>query len=146
VGRRNAFYNWVCLCALLVPLSTASADSNKTNQRIDDLFVWMVSEKLQLKPNVEGEFASVFKELSKRKQELSEKAEEQIESILKQPNPDRRKKMIEEYRGTLVELGQIQVQEVERFSKVLGDEKFVQYLAAKQELGKKIRTLVSPKN
>jgi hypothetical protein len=92
------------------------------------------------------ELLKLFKELSKRKQELSEKAEEQIESILKQPNPDRRKKMIEEYRGTLVELGQIQVQEVERFSKVLGDEKFVQYLAAKQELGKKIRTLVSPKN
>lgn len=139
---------WTAAIFLSLGLSSAfgSTEPSSSSQRFDDLFVWMISEKLQLKPATEADFSASFKELSRKKQELSKKVEDRVREIRSASQTEQRRLAIEAYRQSLLELGQVQAQEVERLSKILGDEQFAAYLGLKQDLGKKVRGMVSPKS
>ncbi len=70
------------MCAILVGATT---ESTKKNQ-IEDIFIWKISDELQLSAKQEKQFDDIHRSLNKKKSELSEQIKNtQID--IKKSNP-----------------------------------------------------------
>ena len=125
-------------------LLSANTDTTKKNQ-IEDIFIWKISDELQLSAKQEKEFGDIHRTLNKKKAELSE----QIKSMQTDPKKATIKmsvfyqnKLIKKNRTLLMQLNQLSVDEFDSMKKLMGPEKFLEYLFLKQELNSKFKSMV----
>lgn len=124
-------------------VNTQSAPSPKKNS-VEDIFIWKVSDELKLSATEEKKFADIHRELNKQKMQLS--AQLQRLSFQSKENPQLSKNkasvVIKEYRKTLLAYNNLSVQELDKIKALLGDIKFLDYLAIKQDINLKLKSLV----
>lgn len=111
---------------------------------VEDLFIWKVSDELKLSAQEEKKFSEIHRNLNKRKSELSLALEKL--SFERQKNASLTKAQINQtlksYKSTLIEYNKLSVTEFEQMKKLLGESKFLDYLALKQDITAKLKLLV----
>jgi hypothetical protein len=127
----------------LIVATSSTATANKARSRIEELFVWRVSDTLSLSPDVEGKFSSEFKRLSEQKAQLSNELEKLVEDLEKSRDPKSTETLLKQYKEKLKAHSRIQIDEMESFEKLFGKQKFAQYLVLKRELTQKLKDFVS---
>lgn len=123
---------------------SAPTEPIKKNQ-VEDIFIWKISDELQLSAKQEKEFGDIQRSLNKRKSELSEQIKSsQID--IKKSDPKltiaQQNKLIKKNRALLLQLNQLSVEEFDSTKKLFGPEKFLEYLFLKQELNNKFKSMV----
>ncbi|MEQ1877361.1 MAG: hypothetical protein ABL958_12015 [Bdellovibrionia bacterium] len=126
---------------LFVP--TASFSANKSKSRLEDLFVWRVSDTLSLTPDVEAKFSTEFKRLSEKKAKLGKDIDDVLADIEKSKDQAKVDTQLKTYKEKLTEQSRISLEEVESFEKLFGKQKFAQYLVLKRDLTQKLKDFVS---
>ena len=122
----------------------ANTEVTKKNQ-IEDIFIWKISDELQLSAKQEKEFGDIHRSLNKKKSELSEQIKNtQIDTKKIEPKltTTAQIKLIKKNRTLLTQLNQLSVDEFDSMKKLLGPEKFLEYLFLKQELNSKFKSMV----
>jgi hypothetical protein len=127
------------LVCLVLPVSA----NNKAKSRIEELFVWRVSDSLSLSPEIENKFSEEFKRLSDRKTSLWSEIETLVEQMESTKDPKKIETLLKEHKAKVAAHSKIQLEEVETFEKLFGKQKFAQYLVLKRELTQKLKDFVS---
>jgi hypothetical protein len=131
----------IFLCTISIGANTETAKKNQ----IEDIFIWKISDELQLSAKHEKEFGDIHRSLNKKKSELSEQIKNaQIDpkkADIKMSSAEQNK-LIKKNRMLLMQLNQLSVDEFDSMKKLLGPEKFLEYLFLKQELNTKFKSMV----
>jgi hypothetical protein len=139
------------LIALLFPIflslpllaQSPAAPAAKKNS-VEDIFIWKVSDELKLSASEEKKFADIHRDLNKLKMQYA--AQLQKLSFESKGNPKlttaRAALIIKEYKKTLTAYNQLSIEELEKMKALLGDKKFLDYLAIKQDINLKLKSLV----
>ena len=137
-----------CAIILLIHLATlfaiANTESTKKNQ-VEDIFIWKISDELQLSAKQEKEFGDIHRTLNKKKSEISEEIKLIQTDIRKNEKPLSKvdqTKLIQKNRQLLQKLNQLNINEFDSMKKLLGSEKFLTYLFLKQEINTKFKSMV----
>jgi hypothetical protein len=121
----------------------SAKDSNKS-KKLEELFIWKISDELKLSTPQEKTFGELFKNLNQKKLELAHKQED-ILSKLDKADEKNLKDLLKSYRQTLEEYNKLQLSEIDSFRKNFGDTKAAKYLVVKRDLTNKVKTLLTEK-
>ncbi|MCM2354150.1 MAG: hypothetical protein NDI63_11100 [Pseudobdellovibrio sp.] len=120
-----------------------SAPTPKKNS-VEDIFIWKVSDELKLSASEEKKFSDIHRELNKQKIQLAT----QLQKLSFQSKEDpqlskaRAAEVIKDYKKTLTAYNNLSLQELDKVKALLGDKKFLDYLAIKQDINLKLKSLV----
>lgn len=132
--------NLIFLILLIVPsLSFAASSELETKKTyIEDIFIWRMSDELNLSAGEEKKFTEIHKDLNKKKSDLNKEIQEITQSL---SNPDETK--IKHLRKVIQSYNQISLEEFDSMKKLLGLKKFAEYLQVKSELTSRVKSLLS---
>ncbi|MGE3975822.1 MAG: hypothetical protein AB7F59_14960 [Bdellovibrionales bacterium] len=142
----NRFYlpTILMLCLFLISNPAWSAtESEKARSRLEDLFLWKVSDMLELDTAQEEKFKEAFKRLNEKRSKNSQEMEALLKQFELQKDAPSISGAIEKYKNALATYNGVQVEEVQTFRKLFGDKKFAQYLILKRDLTQKLKNLLS---
>jgi hypothetical protein len=116
---------------------------NAGNNRVEDLFLWKISEELKLSVKEEKDLSNVIKELNQKKSKAGDQIQELISKMSSSKNAKESKKLLFDYETALKNYNGISLEEVKRLEKTLSPEKVTKYFVVKAELTAKIRNLMA---
>lgn len=123
---------------LFVQIAVAS-NLDKNKSRVEELFLWRVSDSLGLKPNEEAEFNRIVKKSRESKQALDVKIAETLRKMESANSEKEHATLLGEYKKMLKEYNSCQTQELEQLEKLFGPQKLSQYLVLKDKLLAKLK-------
>ena len=120
------------------------SEATKKNQ-VEDIFIWKISDELQLSAKEEKAFGDIHRSLNKKKSELNEQIKI-LQIDIKQKKTKlsalEQEKLIKKNKNLLLQLNQVNIEEFDSTKKILGAEKFLEYLFLKQELNSKFKSMI----
>ncbi len=118
---------------LIASCGLVRADISKQQKRIQDLFIWKVSEELKLDAQTEAKFSKIVHQLGIEKHDAAEKMQD---SIAKMRNANEREIQahISEYETHLDQHMACQKKELDSLRKIFSPEQLARYLVVKQEI------------
>lgn len=119
----------------------AKQNQAKQNQ-LEELFIWKVSDELKLSTTQEKKFADTLRDLSQKKQILTQVLEDTTMALIKAQNASDRKKHFVTYRKKLIEYNKLAVDELDQMNSIFGPEKMAHYLEVKLNLTNKVKALM----
>lgn len=129
---------------LFAQTSNQNAPTVSKKNSVEDIFIWKVSDELKLSAAEEKKFADIHRELNKQKMQMA--AQLQKLSFESKENPKlsntRAAQIIKDYKKTLLAYNNLSIEELEKMKSLLGDKKFLDYLALKQDINLKLKSLV----
>lgn len=131
------FFNVFILCG------TSSLSSAAKSNKIEELFIWKISEELNLSPAEEKAFAAKFKELNKKKAELNLELNEKVQNVTGLKSEKEQREFLNQYKKILDSIHDLSKEEVNSFVKILGVKKTASYLQIKMDLSNKVKTLIT---
>lgn len=135
---------FISLVSTFVCANTENTKKNPKNQ-VEDIFIWKISDELQLSAKQEKEFGEIHRQLNKKKSELTEQLK-QLQTDHRKNQPPLSKleqvQLIQKNKKILIQLNQLNIDEFESMKKLLGNEKFLSYLFLKQEINAKFKSMV----
>jgi len=111
--------------------------------RLEELFLWKVSEGLSLKTQEEEHFRGEFKKLSQKRYKISEQIDETLDSMDKAANRKKVTNLLDRYRTQLKNYNDVQIEEVRVMRRIFGEKRMAQYLIMKRDLTQKLKNMLS---
>lgn len=132
------------ICTLVAPIAAfADAESDRQRQRLEALFIWKISDELRLPVQKEQEFSSLIKELNNKRQQAKLSVDQLVEKIAANKSAKKLPSLINQYEKAHESYLMAQKAEVSEIRKLLGEQKFAQYLSLRQTLNQKLKVLLS---
>jgi hypothetical protein len=127
------------LILLLGVASSVEASQEKNRQRLDELFLWKLSESLNLKPQEEASLRKVMKDIKDERAKRTADVDETLKLMQVEKTPAKRAELLTQYRSRLMRLNESQVEELDQLEKILGAERMPEYILAKEKLVDRIK-------
>ena len=127
------------LCTSVIFISSLAF----ANSKVEELFIWKMSEELDLSPKEEKNFSEKFRQLNSKKNELNAQLQRLVQNDSGTLTPVAAKDFLKKYQNYLSSGNRIGLEEIETMTKILGPAKTVQYLRIKHDLSGKVRTLLN---
>lgn len=121
---------------------SAADDSEKSRRRIEDLYVWKISDELKLTVKEEKVVSDIFKDINAQKNTNLQKMGQLMAEINKTPSIAKTKDLLAQYRTLINQYNKINLLEVQEIEKGLGAEKALRYLAIKSDIASKVKMLI----
>lgn len=112
------------------------AGDDKDRRRMEDLFIWKISEELDLSVNDEKWLTATLKSLGQEKTDLQRQLDGLAQSLKKQPEK------FSEYKSIQKKLQTLQVNELNQIEKKLGPKKAALYIYYRSELYKRVMQII----
>lgn len=122
------------LWAFLFPLTSLASN------RVEELFLWKLSEELKLTVKEEKEITKLIQDLNQKKSKVSQNMDQLMVGVKTAKN---QKEFLTKYRSYLSDYNQISLSEFDGVKKILGSEKTLQYFYVKNDLSQKIKHMLS---
>ena len=119
----------------------------REKRRLEELFIWKMSEELKLPVETETSFAEAIRSLNREKAKANLDVAEALIAIDKAQNGDRLKskvdiaKAVSRYEKAWRAYGALPIREVARMRTILGNERLGRYLVAKSMMAEKLKAL-----
>jgi hypothetical protein len=110
--------------------------------RVEELFIWKISEELKLSVKEEKDVSSLIKELNQRKSEANEKIEDLVQKQATSGDTSA-PAFLKDYKAAINNYNKISVDEIDRVQKLLPKAKAARYFVVKSDLSKRIRSLLA---
>lgn len=138
------FRRFILIFVLFLALPTLAQTVEKTTEkrnRVEELFIWKLSEDLKLSVSEEKSFSDLVRELNKKRQQVNSDLAASVDAMAAAPAKDRPRLLLK-YKNLLKQYSEVSLEEVQRMEKILGAEKASVYLVKKAELTNKLKTLL----
>ena|ERR1700683_4491995 len=140
----------VLLLTLSFSLLTAAQEKkqidegrDKMRARLEQLFMWRVSDRLQLTPDKESQFSAEYKKLSDEKTQDSRKMDDIVEKISKETDSKKKAKLVGDYEDTLKKYTQVQLTEITSMKKIFNVDQMADYVLLKRDMIHKFRDVLT---
>ncbi len=124
------------LVAFSMPVNAAQ---EKNRQRLDELFLWKLSESLNLKPEEEAQLKRVMKEIKEERAKRLADIEDLLKRMQSEKDKAKRTALLPEYRTKLQKLNESHIDELDQLEKILGPDRMPEYVLAKEKLVDRIK-------
>lgn len=136
------------LISFFSPALAADSKSNadKNRSRLEELFIWKMSDSLNLTSKEEESFSQVLKKIRQDKSQAESQLGEILQKIDQMNQADKTKSnviLLEEYKKILREYQTFQVREVQELEHVLGVERVTKYLVLKEKLLNRLKDVLT---
>lgn len=138
---------FVTIC-LAVLSSVGSASTMTTEQmvdrerkRLEEVFIWKMSEELRLSVEIETTFAEAIRALNREKYSANSEVSMALVALEKSKSPKERDQALKRYERAWRTYGELPIREVSRMKPILGVEKLGQYLVAKSQMADRLKAL-----
>ena len=126
-------------------LSEAAPTEKSKSNKMEELFIWKISDELKLSTSEEKKFADLFKDLNKKKADLLRQQDEIINQLSK-ASVKAQKDLLKSYRRLLEDQNKLSTSEFDSMKKQLGDERLGKYFVVKRDLTNKVKLLLTDKS
>lgn len=121
------------------------AEVDKSKNKVEEFFIWKMSDELKLSPRDEKEFAKIVRELNSTRSKLSQDIQVHLKDADKAATDKEKVAVLKKYRQSLLAFNDLPTQEFDRMLKLLGGSKAVSYFILKQDISEKFKSfLTSP--
>ena len=125
-------------------VSLAVSESEIKKSQLEDIFIWKMSDELKLTAQQEKSFTEISKSLNKQKSELNRQIQETVQGF---ESAKVKEAALQKYRRLMADYNQLSIKEFDSIKKLLGSEKFAEYLKIKNDLTSKVKSiLIGEKN
>jgi hypothetical protein len=122
----------------IAPKSFAASESELKKTQLEDIFIWKMSDELKLTTQQEKSFTELSRSLNRKKTELNRQIQETVQNLgSKNQEAD-----LQKYRRLIAEYSQLSVKEFDSIKRLLGSEKFSEYLKIKYELTTTVKSML----
>lgn len=133
----------LCFILILTNANVSFASSKKSWQRIQEIFIWKVSDQLDLNEKKEKELQDIVFTLSKQKRDASAEMSNLIEKIKQSSSVEEKGKLIVSYENALKKYNAANVYEINKLGKIFTTEQLAEYLVLKKELTEKLKMVLN---
>jgi hypothetical protein len=141
--RQNIFLLSLILTLICVATPKARAEEEvkeKMRSRLEQLFIWRVSDKLQLTPDEETKFTNAYKKLSDDRTAAFRKIDDIVSKLAEQKDDKKaRAKLWIEYEDASKKANKVQENEIPTLKKIFTTDQLVEYVVLKREMFHKFR-------
>lgn len=131
------------LVIIFLGLPFVAHAQTQSKSRLEEFLIWKMSDELKLTAKEEKKFSQILKELNQKKNNLNQNLSSQLKSLSDSKTAAERKKNLKDYRKTLVDFNGVSVEELDKMQSLLGDERVIAYLQFKQDLGEKLKNMLT---
>ena len=117
----------------------AASESDIKKSQLEDIFIWKMSDELKLTAQQEKSFTEVSKAINKQKSELNKQIQETIQGL---EASKAKEAALQKYRRLMADYNQLSLKEFDSIKKLLGPEKFADYIKIKNELTSKMKSIL----
>lgn len=120
---------------------------DRERRRLEELFIWKISEELKLPVDVEAPFAEASRALNREKARANLDLAKSLEALNQAQNANKSRVRIEtnlalrRYEKALKTYGALPLREVSRMRAILGTERLGRYLIVKSQMAEKLLAL-----
>lgn len=133
--------NFVFILSILffTTAATAGTAPDKNRNRIEELFLWRVSDSLGLSPSEEAAFKKIMSHVREERTKRSEQVEDVLKNLEKETGAKGRDKLLIQYKNAVKHYNASHLEEIEQIEKLLGGERLARYLVLKDHLLNKLK-------
>lgn len=121
----------------------APAGAAEKRNQLEELMIWKFSDELKLTSLEEKKFSEILRSLNEEKAALNQSLQGAVEKMAKADTKKAKEDELNRYRKLLQSYARLGEQELDRLKPLLGIDRLAQYLALKQDIANKIKTLLS---
>lgn len=111
---------------------------NKT----EEIYIWKLSDELKLSTKEEQTFSEYIRDINKKRMTINQSIQENIQQMSKVKSKNEQEKLLNQHKSLLKKFSELNLDEVEKISKLLGPEKGVQYFVLKNEMNSRFKELL----
>jgi antirestriction protein len=151
--RRLRFHLWVAvavLCfSLLAIAGTKETDnksvegSQKMRARLEQLFIWRVSDRLHLTSEEEAKFTAEYKRLSDERTQASAKMEDILAKLGDEKVKKTKVKLLSDYEEVFKKYTDIQQEEMTAMKKLFDTDRLADYVLLKRDMRHRFRDVLA---
>lgn len=127
--------------ASIEPSLTTEQLVERERRRLEEVFIWKMSEELRLSVEIETTFAEAIRALNREKHSANSEVAQSLEALEKSRSAKDRDHALKRYERAWRTYGELPIREVSRMRPILGSEKLGQYLVAKSQMAEKLKAL-----
>lgn len=127
----------------LVESAERNSASGKHSSRLEELFIWKISEELKLTPDDEPRFAKIIRSLNTQRRKATDDMEQAVQKLQSAKTKAETEKALALHRKALAAYQESQLDELDRLKKLMGPEKLARYLIVKNQINEQLKTLLS---
>lgn len=114
---------------------------DREKRRLEELFIWKMSEELKLPVEIESSFAEAIRTLNREKSKSLADIEAALVAIDQAKTKTESEKAVKRYERAIRKFGDVPIREVSRLRKVLGAERLSRYLVSKSQMAEKLKAM-----
>jgi hypothetical protein len=120
---------------------------DRERRRLEELFIWKISEELKLPVEMETTFAEAIRGLNREKARANADVAKALEELSQAQNANQSKaraeteRAVRNYEKAWRAYGALPLREVSRMRAILGSERLGRYLIAKSQMAEKLKAL-----
>lgn len=143
---RKKFFKFSFIVLTLLFFShPALADGQREQARLESLFIWKVSDALELSIEDEQKFTQILRDLADQKKKAITLMKNSVDGM-KSNKGHLLNKDLKQYEAAAKSYSEVQSEEYKKLIVLLGEEKMARYLVLKHELTHKLRSLLTQKS
>lgn len=120
---------------------------DRERRRLEELFIWKISEELKLPVEMESSFAEAIRSLNREKARANADVAKALDELNQAQSTNRSKaraeteRAVRNYEQAWKTYGALPLREVSRMRAILGSERLGKYLIAKSQMAEKLKAL-----
>ena len=118
-----------------------AAEASKS--KIEELFIWKMSDELSLSPQEEKKFSDLVKSLNEKKANMSVELREQLEKMQKAKTDQEKNQSLNQYKKILQSYNRLSEEELDKVKSLLGVGRTIKYLEVKQDMTNRLKSLLA---
>ena len=130
--------------SLLFILSLEMSAQAETKNKLEELFIWKVSDELKLSIPEEKKFTTLLRGLSAKKEKLNADIQGNLQQLGEDKTSKEKEKHLTEQKRLLRAYNELSLDEAEQIQKILGVDRAARYFIIKNELTNKLKLMLSP--
>ncbi len=139
MGRAGSFL----FSTIFIALISTPAFAVEARNKVEELFIWKISDELKLSVPEEKNFSDFVRGLNQRRAQVNNDLQESLKKMSTSANPKEREKALSEHRKLLKSYSDLSIEEVDRIQKLLGTEKAAQYFVLKNDLTNRLKAMLA---
>jgi len=143
--KNNIISLFATLFILICVFGFSIAEASKRSRdRLEQLFVWKVSDSLNLNDDEESKLNEALTSVNRKKQDASRRIQSLVTKMSdKRVGSDKAEDLLNDYRDALKEYNSCQETELEKVEAVIGSKRMGQYIVIKHKFSDKLKSVLS---
>lgn len=132
-----------CSIFILSLFAILPAHAIEPKNRVEELFIWKISDEMKLSVPEEKAFSDLIRALNQKRHAANESLQISIKKMNDAKTLKEKEKLLSEHRRYLKSYNDISVEEVDRIEKLFGTERATRYFVLKNDLTNRLKTLLA---